>query len=259
MSDEMTRWAAATAGARGAVVDFDVPGVQDVAAAYDWQRAYTDAVMGASGRVSGFKLAVNGKPQMAHFGVTEPAWARIFSDEIYQSGAAVSRAGFSSVSIEPELAAILGDAVENLSGPVNRKGALEVIAGFHGAIELIDQRNMPLSQVTLPQAIALNVFNAGIVLGAQRIAPDDLDVSELHVALRLNGETVAETVGTAPQDPVEAVAWLLNQLLAQGIPLHAGMVVMCGTHLPLRVLETEVNNVAVDMTALGTVSFSLID
>lgn len=257
MNDTHSDWARRAAAARAAVAPFALPEIADPAAGYPLQDAYVAAVAPGRGGVGGFKLAVNGKPQMAHFGVAEPVSARIFADEIHRSGVSLPRAGFAEVSIEPELAAVLGPAVADLAHPVDRDGALAAIDRFHAAIELIDQRGVPLPQVRLPQAVALNVFNAGIVLGEASLAPEALDLAGLAVTLRLDGETAAETRGSAPQDPVEAVRWLLDHLHRRGVAVAPGMVVMCGTHMPLRTLDPAVVQVEVEMTGLGIVSFAL--
>lgn len=247
-------WVDAVVGARAGVGVFDMPEVTEMAEAYRLQDAYIAAVPGI---VGGFKLAVNGAPQMAHFAVTEPVCARILADEIYQTGVVLPLAGFMSVSVEPELCAILGEAVDDLSGPVDRAGAMALIDRFHASIEVIDQRGVAMPTLKLPQAVALNVFNAGIVLGETSVAPDQLDLPNMHVTLELDGAVVSETTGTPPQDPVEAVMWLVNHLQARGVPLSPGMVVMCGTHIPIRHLEDHVRDITITMSGLGAVSFSL--
>ena len=249
-------WAEETAEARADVRSLELPEAESVAAAYALQDAYVAAV---GKQVGGFKLAINGAAQMAHFGVDEGVSARVFSDEIYEDGIALPLSGFGSVSVEPELCAVLGTGVAALTGPVDREGAMACIGRFHAAIELIDQRGFAVPALKLEQAIGLNVFNAGIVLGTASIAPDALDMPEMRATLTLDGETVGDVTGAAPQDPIEAVQWLINHLQARGITLTPGMVVMCGTHIPIRLLEDHVRAVEISLTGLGTVSFTLTD
>ena len=66
-----------------------------------------------------------------------------------------------------------------------------------------------------------------------------------------------ETTGTPPQDPVEAVMWLVNSLIARGVTLSPGMVVMCGTHIPIFHLAGHERDVRITMSGLGEVRFSL--
>lgn len=248
-------WIAHTAAARAAVGTFDLPGEMTTDEAYTLQDAY---VAGVAKSVGGYKLAINGAAQMAHFGVSEGVAARVFADEIYQNGVALPLAGFGSVSVEPELCAVLSDAVAG-TGPVDRAAAMACIDRFHAAIELIDQRGFMVPQLTLQQAIGLNVFNAGIVLGDASVAPQDLAPESIRATLSLDGEVVGDATGAYPQDPIEAVQWLINHCVARGIALEPGMVVMCGTHIPIRLLEDHQRDVQISMTGLGSVRFTLTE
>ena len=253
----MYDWAEQTARARALGGAFDLPQGVGLTGAYALQDSYTGHVASRRGGVAGFKLAVNGAAQMAHFGVSEPVWARVFAQEVYPSGTTLARADFGQLVIEPELLAVLGPEVATLAGPVTRDAALACIARFHAAFELIDQRGFSVPMLELSQAVALNVFNAGAVVGEASVPARALDPAELSVTLRLDGAVAAETTGTAPQDPVEAVRWLLDQLVTRGVALRDGMIVLCGTHLPMRVVAPETRAIAVEMTGLGTVSFTL--
>ena len=259
MTSEFDTAAAALAQARHDLAPYDLPqglGGAPFAPAY----AFQDAYVAATGLpVAGFKMAVNGKPQQAHFGVTEPAWARVLAPEVHDSGVALPAASFGQLCIEAEITAILGEGVADLSGPVTAEEAKALIASLRASIELIDQRGVLLPQVELGQAIALNVFNAGCVLGGAGITPDALDLENLHVTLTLDGKLSGEATGAAPQDPFEAVAWLLNTLQARGTEIAPGMLIMCGTHLPLLVLDPAVRSVAVTMGPMGSVGFTLTD
>ncbi len=250
MNDAITT----TATARNEIRSFDLSILPEtLEAAYGFQDDYVAAV----GQVGGFKLAVNGAPQMAHFGVDEPVSARIFASEVYASGVRLKRSQFQEISVEPELAAILGEGVQDVKAPLDRAVAQALIERFHPAIELIDQRGFSVPQLKLAQAVALNVFNAGCVIGADSVAPADLDLGSLHVTIEDDGVQMGEATNNAPQDPVEAVMWLLNSLRARGITAEPGMVVMCGTHLPLRALAPAVETVQVSMSGVGAVSFAL--
>lgn len=243
------------AAARRDVAGFDpLPGPADLVAGYALQDGLAEAVAAERGGIAGFKLAVNGAPQMAHFGVAEPVCARLFGAERHESGARVPRAGFQAVTIEPEIAAILGAVPE---GPVDRAGALAAIDRFLPAIELVDMRGLALPQLALAQAVALNVFNAGVVLGGPGLAPADLDIASLPVTLTIDGTEAGAVTGGAPQDPVEAVRWLLTHLAGRGVAVRPGMVVMCGAHLPLLTLPEGAGRVDADMGPLGAVGFSL--
>ncbi|MEM8741862.1 MAG: fumarylacetoacetate hydrolase family protein [Pseudomonadota bacterium] len=224
--------------------------------AYALQDAYAAAIAAEAGGIGGYKLAANSAAQMAHFSVAEPVCARIAGGEIHASGATLEAGGFDRVVVEPELAAVLGDGV-TAGAPFDRAGTLAAIDRFHAAIELIDFRGRSLPDGTLSEAVALNVYNAGIVLGRAQIAPEALDLPGLHVTLSYDGTQVAEATGNAPQDPIEGVMWLLNHLAGRGIAAQPGMVIMCGTHIPPRPVEADTRRVEISMGPLGEVGFSL--
>ena len=157
----MDNWAEETAAARASGDIYSLPEGASLADAYGLQDAYTARVGGAAGGVAGFKLAVNGAAQMAHFGVSEPVWARLFGAEVHASGAALPRAAYHTLVIEPELLAVLGPEVERLSAPVSREDALACIARFHAAFELIDQRGFPAPTLQLPQVVAPERLQCG--------------------------------------------------------------------------------------------------
>lgn len=259
MGKNLSDWAKGAANARAAVAAIELPQIDDFGLGYALQDAYVDAVASSCGGIGGYKLAVNGKAQMAHFGVTQPASARIFANEIYSNGAALARSGFIGVTVEIELAAILGPNVANLDTPVDLDTARGAIDRFHASFELIDQRGIAMPQLQLPQAIALNVMNAGVVLGEDSIAPDALDLENLRVVMTVDGDIAADTTGTAPQNPVEAVQWLINHLASRGLRPEPGMVVMCGTHIPMLTLAPDVRQVTAELSGFGALSFSLVD
>lgn len=225
--------------------------------AYKYQDAYAAGVADEKGGIAGFKLAVNGAAQMAHFKVDQPVSARLFTDEIYESGANLPGSSFHKLCIEPELAAIIGPGIIDATAPVTREQAMAAIECFRPAIELVDQRGAALPKIKLAQGIGLNVFNAGIVLGEGKIAPEHLSLPNLAVTIAVNGTVTDETKGTAPQDPVDAVMWLINHLAPRKLSLARGMVVMCGTHIPLKPLPDDAREVEITMSGLGAVSFSL--
>lgn len=234
----------------------DLPG-SPFEAAYHCQDALAAAVEWQAGPVAGYKLAVNGLAQQIQLQLPHPISGRIFGREVYDSGATLPLSAFQMLCVEPEIAAILGDEVETTPLPATRAETLGVIDRFHPAIELIDPRGNAMAPDAIPVAVALNVFNAGIVLGPGHVAPSRLDLTSMRVTLMLDGNVAHEVVDAAPQHPVDAVMWLLHHLAARGLKAEPGMIVMCGTHIPIWRLDPAVRRVEISMSGLGPVDFSL--
>ncbi len=250
----------ALARARRAVVPFDLPDtLAEVALsdAYVVQDAYAAAVAPEAGGIAGFKLGANSPGLLAHFGIEEPISAQLFGDEIYPSGVELRREAFQAVSIELELAATLGPDVADITAPVDRAGAEALIEHYRPAIELLDLRGKSLPTEPLANTVALNAYSAGCVLGESRRSPAELDIGTLEVTLTIDGKEVTTVTGTAPQPPAEAVMWLINDLAKRGHRPTPGMVVICGSFIPLMTLEDGVREVAVEMTGFGDARFTL--
>lgn len=251
---------AALARARRATAPFDLPPAlaeSPLADAYAVQDGYVAAVAPDAGGVAGYKLGANAPALLAHFGIDEPISGQLFGDEIHPSGTALPRDAFDTVSIELELAATLAPEVADITAPVDRATAETLIAHYRPAIELLDLRGKRLPTEPLANTVALNAYSAGCVLGEARRAPADLDIDTLEVTLTIDGKTVTTVTGTAPQPPAEAVAWLINDLAGRGIRPAPGMIVICGSFIPLMTLEDGVREVALEMTGFGGARFSL--
>jgi 2-keto-4-pentenoate hydratase len=226
--------------------------------AYEFQSSLVLEMISAghSSGVGGFKLAVNGKPQMDYFGVEEPCAGVMHKREILSSPASCSASQFMSLAIEPEIAAIMGPGIEEFSGIPTRESMAECIERFVPSIEIIDMRGLQIKDSTLPKAVALNVFNAGCVLGSGSVEPKDLTLDTMTVKLSIDGELIDEKTNNAPQHPLDAVAWLVSHLEHRPFKLKPGMVVLCGTHIPLYSVPERARQIDVSMSGLGTVSMS---
>jgi 2-keto-4-pentenoate hydratase len=243
----------AIAAARAEGRAYDLPEVADLTEGY----AIQDALAQRVGEAAGWKLAVNGKPQMQFFGVSEPVAARVFRAEVHASGAALRRGDFHALTVEPEILAVMGKDAGALDADATEAQVAEAIDRYLPAIELIDMRGLSLKDATLPQAVALNVFNAGAVTGGPGVISGALDWRTVQVTLEIDGKLEGRATGSAPQPPVEAVRWLAGHLVGQGMTLRPGDMVLCGTLLPMKVLPADARRVRVRMKWLGEVGFTL--
>ena len=230
----------------------------------DFERAYADpdAVSarlissGKRGPVAGYKIAVNSRAQMDFFRISEPASGRVFSDQMSQPPAKRRVSDYSVFAFEPEIAAVLRSPIAVSGTAVEREQALAAIDRFVPALELLDLRHAKLQEVHLPDVIAQNITNAGAVLGGNGTDPSTMETAAIVTTVNVSGQPLAEVVGAAPQDPVEAVCWLANHLALRGIELAAGQFVLCGTHIPMQPVEG-LAEIVVDMSGLGRVTLSL--
>lgn len=229
--------------------------VPDLATGYAVQDALVDYLIehGTRGAVTGYKVAANSPALLALFNMDEPVSARIFADQRHESPARLRRADFNQFAFEPEIAAVLGADLPIGTVAHDRASVVASIARFVPAFELLDLRQVDPPRARMPDMVAANISNEGIVLGGPGVAADALDPAALRAEVLFDGAVVQDVTGAAPQHPLDVVAWLANHLGARGLMLTAGMVVLCGTHTPIQ-RPDGVSRIGLRMSGLGEVT-----
>jgi len=229
-----------------------------VVEAYAIQDAVTRTLLedGHRSGLAGWKIAANSPMLMDKFKLTEPATGRVFEDQRHESPATLPAADFGQFAFEPEIAAIMSDTLDPADAPFDRQTVLAAIERFVPAMELLDMRNIDMPTAHIPDAIAQNISNAGVVLGGPGVPADTLDETTVRTVLTIDGSVDHDVTGAAPQSPVAAVTWIANHLAARGLSLEAGQIVLCGTHSPIWFHEGT-GEIKVEMSALGDVSLTL--
>lgn len=204
----------------------------------------------------GYKLALNSQHLMAHFEVSEPCSGRLFSDQKWRSPASLSAQDYRGLLIEAEIMAVIGADMQRVDGGHTRASAEAAVERYFPAVELVDARDLAIPQARLQSVVAQNITTEGVVYGGPGLTPKELEIESLPVSLAFDGVVVAETKGTPPQHPGDAIAWLANHLMARGGMLKAGDIVICGTHVPPPPLGGA-SHVLLDMGSLGQVEFTV--
>ena len=163
--------------------------------------------------------------------------------------------------VEVELAFILKDP---LQGPnVSLDQVLAATEYITPAVEIIDARITALDQTTgttrkVFDTISDNAANAGIIIGAEKIAPEELDLPWCGAILSQNG--VVEETGLAAGvqgHPAIGVAWLANKLAPWGETLQPGQIVLAGSFT--RPVAAKVGDVfKADYGPLGQLNFRFV-
>lgn len=217
--------------------------------AYRVQAEVTEALMAdvPGRRIAGYKIAFNRRSSLDYYGLDEPCYAPLFSDQLHRSGASLPLAGFDDPLVEPEIAILLSGG---LSGRPDT--LFEAIGAFLPAIEVMDARGAFARDPSAAAAVAQRIHSEGAILGEARPAAY-LDVGDMTVRLLVDGTPANEAKGAAPQSPLAALAWLASRLARDGRPLESGMVVLTGSHLPGRAIRQRCRLQA-DLDPLGSVS-----
>jgi 2-keto-4-pentenoate hydratase len=176
---------------------------------------------------AGWKIALTADAARKMFGVQTPACGYLLASRQFPSGHTFQVEMMRKPIIESELCFTIG---RRLSGPgVTRDLVLSAVAAVMPAFEIADLR-MDMA-ADFPLGVADDIAQWGYVTGtAVTPYPVHLDVGEILVGMRRNGEVVAQVRGKEViDDQVQSIAWLANHLAEYGLALEAGQHIMTGS------------------------------
>ncbi|WP_174184877.1 2-keto-4-pentenoate hydratase [Nocardia barduliensis] len=199
----------------------------DVVDAYEIQLINIRRRLDAGARVVGHKVGLSSKAMQQMMGVDEPDYGHLLAEMEVHEDVPVEAGRYLFPRVEVEVGFVLGADLPGAE--CTEADVLDATVAFAPAIELIDSRIKDWN-IGLADTISDNASSAGFVLGAERVAPKDIDVKAIDAVLTRNGEVVAEGRSDAVLgDPVIAVAWLARKVASFGVRLKAGDIVLPGS------------------------------
>ncbi|GGK59878.1 2-keto-4-pentenoate hydratase [Nocardia camponoti] len=225
----------------------------DVVDAYEIQLLNIQRKLRAGAKVVGHKVGLSSLAMQQMMGVDEPDYGHLLADmEVFQDRP-VDTSRYLLPRVEVEVGFVLG---EDLPGEdCAEADVLAATVAYAPAIELIDSRITDW-KIGLADTISDNASSAGFVLGTERVAPADIDITAIDAVLTRNGEVVAEGRSDAVLgDPLIAVAWLARKVASFGVRLKAGDIVLPGSCT--RAIDARPgDDFTADFTGLGSVRLS---
>ena len=198
----------------------------DLATAYQAQRLFIDAKLAAGERFVGWKLGLTSRNKQQAMGVDAPLYGRVTSGMLATFGDPVRLDRFIHPRVESEIAFLLARDVEAPATVTSVLAATDVV---FGAVDVLDSRYEGF-RFTLEDVVADNASAGAFYLGPVARRPEALvDLRLLGCVVRVDGEVVMTAAGAAVMGhPAASVAWLANQLAAEGERLEAGQLVFSG-------------------------------
>ncbi|MDR0225850.1 MAG: 2-oxo-hepta-3-ene-1,7-dioic acid hydratase [Burkholderiaceae bacterium] len=194
-------------------------------------------------RVIGHKIGLTSRAMQISSQIDEPDYGTLLDSMRHQCTPGqvldIPADRFIAPRVEVELAFVLKAPLRGpgLAGgrELTVQDVLDATDYVTPAIEIIDARIEQFDRHTktmrkVCDTISDNAANAGIVLGAERVVPQALDLPWCGAILRQNG--VVEETGLAAGvqgHPAIGVAWLAHRLAPWGEALEPGQIVLAGS------------------------------
>ncbi len=204
----------------------DALGPKSVAEAYAAQEALRALWEPIYGPVGGLKIATTTKVMQQLMGIDHPCGGMIYSKRIQPSPAVIRHSDYMHVVVECELAVRVKSTLSKKSTPWTAAEVRREISEVMPAFELIEDRNANYKETRALMLIADNAWNAGIVLGTPVSVSADRNLNGLKSRLATTKSGIKEGV---TDDPMGALAWVVNLAAERGRPLAAGQVVITGS------------------------------
>lgn len=198
----------------------------DLATAYRAQRAFVAEKLEAGEGLVGYKLGLTSRNKQEAMGVDTPLYGRVTSGMISTYGEPVRLDRFIHPRVESEIAFLLARDVAQPATVTSVLAATDIVLG---AVDVLDSRYEGF-RFTLEDVVADNASAGTFYLGpiARRLA-ELPDLRLLGCVVRVDGEVAMTAAGAAVMGhPAASVAWLANQLAAEGEALRAGQLVFSG-------------------------------
>jgi len=199
----------------------------DVVDAYEIQLINIRQRVAEGARVVGHKVGLSSLAMQQMMGVDEPDYGHLLDEMQVFEDTPVKADNYLYPRVEVEVGFILAHDLPGAN--CTEDDVLAATEALVPSIELIDSRITDW-KIALCDTIADNASSAGFVLGAGRVAPTDIGITQIDAVLTCNAEVMAKGRSDAVLgNPVTAVAWLARKVESFGVRLRAGDIVLPGS------------------------------
>lgn len=205
---------------------------RDLGEAYAIQGQFVGRRAQSLGPVTGYKIALTTPAMRAMVGLDDSIAGDMLETTIRRGDARVRAADYQRLIVEFEIAFELAEDLPAIDAPYTRERIARAVAAAMPALELADDRNADYARLK-EHALMLaadNGWNEGAVLGAPVRDWRSIDLAALRGSASINGEQVGQGHGRDVMGhPLDALAWLANNLAGRGLGLWRGDVVITGS------------------------------
>ena len=211
-----------------------------MAEAYAIQKALVDAQVADGRKVIGWKIGLTSKAMQSALNIDIPDSGILLDSMYFENGARVPKDRFIQPRIEAEIAFVMKS---DLLGAASAEEVIAATEYVCPSLEILDTRIVRQDAETgairkVFDTISDNAANAGVVLGAERHDPKDVDLRWVGAIVSKNDEVEETGLGAGVlNDPVTSMVWLTERMEEYGQSIRAGDIVLSGSFI--RPIEAE--------------------
>ncbi|WLI78710.1 fumarylacetoacetate hydrolase family protein [Kosakonia sp. H02] len=208
----------------------DIVGDNDIDTAYRVQAYNHQQWQNAGRRLVGRKLALTNKAVQQQFGISQACHGFIYADTVLSDGAEITQRALSDQRVETEIAVVLKkDLIHSQHTVLDVIDACDYLLA---AFEIVDSRVIDWN-VNACDFVADNTSASLVVLGTKPVYLKDCDITRCQMVTWRGDDVVSEGVATnCLGHPLQALAWLADEMVRAGRPLRAGEFVITGAMGP---------------------------
>lgn len=178
----------------------------------------------AGEKVIGLKMGLTSEKKRQQMNLDAPLYG-VLTDKMKVENR-YSLSGQIHPKIEPEIVFYLKD---DLRGDVSREDVLNACSAVGPALEILDSRYEGFKYFSMEDVIADNSSSSQYILGPQVTEFNSLDLKNLKMSMKVNGEEVEVGVSSdISGDPVVSVIQLASLMAARDQYIPAGSFVLAG-------------------------------
>lgn len=177
-------------------------------------------------KLVGKKIGVTSEAVMNLLGVRQPDFGMLTDAMWSGDGGSIKADTLIQPKAEAEIAFRLK---QDLKGPgVTAADVLAATESVMACFEIVDSRIQDW-KIAIQDTVADNASCGLFVTGEATVDPHNVDLTGCTMTMEKNGKRVAEGRGDATMgSPLNAVAWLANEMGRRGVALRAGEIVLSG-------------------------------
>jgi 2-keto-4-pentenoate hydratase len=205
---------------------------RSMAEAYLIQTEYVALRSATQGKVTGYKIALTTPAMRAMVGLNDSIAGDMLDGMIRRGNSRVRAADYQRLIVEFEIAFEMAEDLPAIGAPYDRARVAQAVGAAMPALELADDRNADYDKLkdNALMLVADNAWNEGAVLGNPVRDWKNIDLGALKGVASINERSVGEGYGRDVMGhPLDALAWIANNLAGRGVGLWRGDVVITGS------------------------------